>query len=158
MSHRPPLHDRRHFQPRLRRGTPTLGGIRPRVDTRSKILSRDAALGLPPPLTVVTGYFDVLRAEHAGDLQQARDRSPAQPLLVVVLTGYSPIFRPVLDPGARAELVAALRMVDYVVTADDGDRDHLIEALKPAQLVRLEAADQRRARQLREHVQRRQTS
>jgi hypothetical protein len=48
-------------------------------------------------------------------------------------------------------------MVDYVVTADDGDRDSLIEALKPAQLVRLEAADQLRARQLMEHVQRRQT-
>jgi bifunctional ADP-heptose synthase (sugar kinase/adenylyltransferase) len=123
------------------------------VDTRSKILSRDAALELPRPLTVVTGYFDILRAQHARDLQQARNRAPAQPLLVVVLTAP----RPVLNTRARAELVAALRMVDYVVTADDGDRDSLIEALKPAQLVRLEAADQLRARQLIEHVQRRQT-
>jgi bifunctional ADP-heptose synthase (sugar kinase/adenylyltransferase) len=130
-----------------------MGGIRPRVDTRSKILSRDAALALPPPLTLVTGYFDILLAEHARAFQQARDRAPAQPLMVVILTGL----RPVLNPRARAELVAALRMVDYVVTADDGDRDSLIEALKPAQLVRLEAADQSRARQLREHVQRRQT-
>jgi bifunctional ADP-heptose synthase (sugar kinase/adenylyltransferase) len=123
------------------------------VDTRNKILSRDAALRLPPPLTLVTGYFDILRADHARDLQQARDRSPSQPLLVMVLTGL----RPVLNPRARAELVAALRMVDYVVTADDGDRESLIEALEPAQLVRLEAADQCRARQLMEHVQRRQT-
>jgi bifunctional ADP-heptose synthase (sugar kinase/adenylyltransferase) len=123
------------------------------VDTRSKILSRDAALQLPRPLTLVTGYFDILRAQHARDLQQARNRAPAQPLLVVVLTPP----RPVLNTRARAELVAALRMVDYVVTADDGDGDNLIEALKPAQLVRLEAADQLRARQLIEHVQRRQT-
>jgi glycerol-3-phosphate cytidylyltransferase-like family protein len=123
------------------------------VDTRSKILSRDAALALPPPLTLITGYFDILRAEHARDLQQARDGAPAQPLMVVVLTGLNQI----LDPRARAELVAALRMVDYVVIADDGDGDIFIEALKPAQLVRLEAADQRRARQLMEHVQRRQT-
>jgi bifunctional ADP-heptose synthase (sugar kinase/adenylyltransferase) len=123
------------------------------VDTRSKILSRNAALELPPPLTVVTGYFDILRAGHARDLQQARDSAPAQPLMVVVLTGLNPL----LNSGARAELVAALRMVDYVVTADDGDRDSLIEALKPAQLLCLEAADQRRARQLIEHVQRRQT-
>ena len=123
------------------------------MDTRSKILSRDAALELPPPLTLVTGYFDILRAEHARELQQARDRAPAHPLMVVVLTGPNPL----LSARARAELVAALRMVDYVVTADDGDRDRLIEALKPAQLVRLEAADQRRARQLMEHVQRRQT-
>jgi bifunctional ADP-heptose synthase (sugar kinase/adenylyltransferase) len=123
------------------------------VDTRSKILSRDDALRLPPPLTLVTGYFDILRAEHARDLQQARDRAPAQPLMVVVLTGPNPL----LSPRSRAELVAALRMVDYVVTTDDGDRDSLIEALKPAQLVHLEAADKRRARQLMEHVQRRQT-
>jgi bifunctional ADP-heptose synthase (sugar kinase/adenylyltransferase) len=123
------------------------------VDTRSKILSRDTAVQLPPPLTLVTGYFDILRAGHARDLQQARDRAPAQPLMVVVLTGLNPL----LSPRARAELVAALRMVDYVVTTDDGDLDGIIEALKPALLVRLEAADQRRARQLREHVQRRQT-
>ena len=123
------------------------------MDTRSKILSRAAALELPPPLTLVTGYFDILRAEHARDLQQARDRAPAQPLIVVVLAGPNPL----LGTRARAELVAALRMVDYVVTADDGDRDSLIEALKPAQLIRLEAADKRRARQLMEHVQRRQT-
>jgi bifunctional ADP-heptose synthase (sugar kinase/adenylyltransferase) len=123
------------------------------VDTRRKILSRDAAFELPPPFTLVTGYFDILRASHARDLQQARDRSPTQPLMVVVLTGLNPL----LTPRARAELVAALRMVDYVVTADDGDLDSLIDALKPALLVRLEAADQRRARQLREHVQGRQT-
>lgn len=123
------------------------------MDTRSKILSRAAAVALPPPLTLVTGYFDILRAEHARDLQQARDRAPTRPLMVVVFTGLNPL----LPPRARAELVAALRMVDYVVTADDGDRDSLIEALKPALLVRLEAADQRRARQLMEHVQRRQT-
>ncbi len=123
------------------------------MDTRSKILSRDAALALPPPLTLITGYFDILRAEHARDLQQARDQAPTQPLMVVVLTGLNQI----LEQRARAELVAALRMVDYVVIADDGDGDIFIEALKPAQSVRLEAADQRRARQLMEHVQRRQT-
>lgn len=123
------------------------------MDTRSKILSRDAALELPQPLTLATGYFDILRAEHARDLQQARDRAPAQPLVVVVLAGNNLL----LSVQARAELVAALRMVDYVVTANDGDLDGIFEALKPAQLVRLEAADQRRARQLMEHVQRRQT-
>jgi glycerol-3-phosphate cytidylyltransferase-like family protein len=123
------------------------------VDTRSKILSRDAALQLPPPLTLVTGYFDILRAEHARDLQHARDRAPAQPLMVVVLTPPNPL----LSARARAELVAALRVVDYVVTADDGDLDGIFETLKPAQLVRLEAAGKRLARQLMEHVQRRQT-
>ena len=52
--------------------------------------------------------------------------------------------------------MAALRVVDYVVAADHGDVDALIASLKPVHLARLEAADARRARQLIEHVQRRQ--
>jgi hypothetical protein len=50
-----------------------------------------------------------------------------------------------------------LRVVDYVVTADDGDLDRLIESLEPAEFVRLEPAEARRAAQLIEHVHRRQT-
>jgi len=123
------------------------------VDTRSKILTLDAALQLPMPLTVVTGYFDVLRAEHVRDLEQARALAPARPLLAIVLPGTAPL----LDQRARAELVAALRVVDYVVTADDRDLDRIIAAFPPSQLVRLEAADERRSRQLREHVRDRQS-
>jgi bifunctional ADP-heptose synthase (sugar kinase/adenylyltransferase) len=122
------------------------------VDTRSKILTLDAALQLPPPVTVVTGYFDVLRAEHVRDLRHARALAPNRPLLAIVLPGTAPL----LDQRARAELVAALRVVDYVVTADDRDLDRIIAAFPPSQLVRLEAADQRRSRQLMEHVRSRQ--
>jgi bifunctional ADP-heptose synthase (sugar kinase/adenylyltransferase) len=63
-----------------------------------------------------------------------------------------------LPQRARAELVAALRMVDYVVTADDTAPDAFLASLEPAQLVRLEAVHAVRKRQLMEHVQRRQTS
>jgi hypothetical protein len=53
-------------------------------------------------------------------------------------------------------------MVDYVVTADDAApdaaKDALLASLEPAQLVRLEAAQAIRKRQLMEHVHRRQTS
>ena len=122
------------------------------MDTRSKILTLDAALQLPPPVTVVTGYFDVLRAEHVRDLQRARALAPNLPLLAIVLPDTAPL----LDQRARAELVAALRVVDYVVTADDRDLDRIIAAFPPSQLVRLEAADQRRSRQLMEHVRSRQ--
>ena len=122
------------------------------MDTRSKILTRNAALELAPPLTVVTGSFDLLCAGHAHDLVEARGFDP-YPLLAVVLPGS----RTLLDQRARAELVAALRMVDYVVIADDGDPEGLIAALQPAKLVRLEAVGERRARQLIEHVRRRQT-
>jgi bifunctional ADP-heptose synthase (sugar kinase/adenylyltransferase) len=122
------------------------------VDTRTKILTVDAALQLSPPVTVVTGYFDVLRAEHVRDLQHARALAPNRPLLAIVLPGTEPL----LDQRARAELVAALRVVDYVVTADERDLDRIIAAFPPSQLVRLEAADQRRSRQLMEHVRSRQ--
>jgi bifunctional ADP-heptose synthase (sugar kinase/adenylyltransferase) len=129
------------------------------MDTRSKILSPAAAgqlAGQLPPnsVTVVTGYFDVLRAEHARDLREVRERAPAQPLLVVVL----PLAGELLQQRARAELVAALHMVDYVVITDETDAAALIASLKPAALVRLEGADVRRIRQLTEHVHRRQTS
>jgi bifunctional ADP-heptose synthase (sugar kinase/adenylyltransferase) len=120
------------------------------MDTRSKILSVAAALELRPPVAVASGYFDLLRAEDARELAQVRHH----PLLVVVL----PVTGEIFPPRARAKLVAALRVVDYVVTADDGDLDRLIESLKPAQFVRLEAAEARRATQLMEHVHRRQTS
>jgi len=120
------------------------------VDTRTKILTAAAARQIAPPVVVATGFFDVLRAEHIRELREIREGGA---LLVVVL----PLAGALLDQRSRAELVAGLRMVDYVVAADHGDVDALIASLKPIQLARLEVADARRARQLIEHVQRRQT-
>jgi glycerol-3-phosphate cytidylyltransferase-like family protein len=127
-----------------------MGEIRPHVDTRSKILTLAAALELRPPIAIATGYFDVLRAEDARELGRVRHH----PLLVVVL----PLANEILSLSARAEMVAALRVVDYVVTADDGDVERLVSELQPVEFVRLEAADAHRASQLIEHVHRRQTS
>lgn len=121
------------------------------MDTRNKILDR--AENLPEgPLAIVTGYFDVLRAEHVRALSDVRDRTPRIPLVAVVVQGGETL----LPLGARAELVAALRMVDYVLTAADSDVDSLIQTLGPAPVVRLESADVHRVRSLKEHVHRRQ--
>jgi bifunctional ADP-heptose synthase (sugar kinase/adenylyltransferase) len=120
------------------------------MDTRSKILSVAAALELRPPVAIATGYFDVLRAADARELARVRHH----PLLVVVL----PLANEILSQRARAEMVAALRVVDYVVIADDGDLDRLIDSLRPAEFVRLEAEHALFVRQLIEHVHRRQTS
>jgi bifunctional ADP-heptose synthase (sugar kinase/adenylyltransferase) len=120
------------------------------MDTRSKILTLAAALELRPPLAIATGYFDVLRAGDARELARVRHH----PLLVVVL----PLANEILSQCARTEMVAALRVVDYVVTADDGDVERLIDGLRPVEFVRLEAAEASRAAQLKEHVHRRQTS
>ena len=122
------------------------------MDTRSKILTLAAAEALPRPLALATGYFDVLRAEHARDLQRVRGRTPGARLVVAVVT-YAGEWMPV---PARAELVAALRMVDYVVTMNHDALDGFIERLRPVEIVRLEAADLGRRRRLIEDAQRKQ--
>jgi len=129
--------------------------VEARVDTRTKILTSAAAAALEPerPLLLVIGYFDVLRAEHARDLTEARERTGAQSVLVVVL----PLASEIVPQAARAGMVAALRMVDYVLPAESEDWESLSGALQPVEIVRLEEADTRRTRQLIEHVHRRQS-
>jgi glycerol-3-phosphate cytidylyltransferase-like family protein len=73
-------------------------------------------------------------------------------LLVVVLDPPAPL----LNSRARAEILAAFRMVDYVVPAGDQAARDLLTHFTPAEIVREEPADLLRARHLCEHVQRRQ--
>jgi bifunctional ADP-heptose synthase (sugar kinase/adenylyltransferase) len=104
-------------------------------------------------VAAVTGYFDVLRTDDVRELEQIRSDAAAKSLVAVIL----PKADEVLPQQARAELAAALRVIDYVVIADDSDPDTLLASLQPDTLVRLEAAHERRTRQLREHVRSRQT-
>lgn len=121
------------------------------MDTRTKILPPDA---LPRAATLVTGTFDVIRAEDARELALIRARHPGRPLIAVIL----PLPGEWLPQRARAELAAGLRMVDYVLNPDDRPLDALLASLQPAEVVRLEAVHADRKRQLMEHVHRRQTS
>jgi bifunctional ADP-heptose synthase (sugar kinase/adenylyltransferase) len=123
------------------------------MDTRSKILTVAEAAALAGPLAVATGYFDILRAAHIRALEDLRRRARGAKILAVVL----PAAGEILSQPARAELVAALRMIDYVVIADAAAADKLADSLMPVETVRLAAGDARRARQLKEHVHRRQT-
>ena len=119
------------------------------MDTRTKIVS---ASQVPADGTVVTGSFDVIQAEDAAELAQIRAQYPGSPLCVVVL----PLAGELLSQRARAELAAALRVVDYVI-ADATPPDTLLAALKPARVVRLEDTHALRKRQLMEHVHSRQS-
>ncbi|MGA2273786.1 MAG: hypothetical protein ABSH00_09535 [Bryobacteraceae bacterium] len=118
------------------------------MDTRSKILTPDAARALPRPLAVVTGYFDVLRAEHARQLAGVRRRSGARTLLALVL----PFSGEVFDIRARARMVAALRVVDYAVVADELEADALLDVLRPQTVIHMEADDARRNREIAERI------
>jgi glycerol-3-phosphate cytidylyltransferase-like family protein len=104
------------------------------LDTRTKIVPRqDIEKQLPGGCAVwVSGHFDPLLAEHVRKL--ARVREPGRPLVVEV-TNPMPGSHPqaLLAQRARAELVAALSMVDFVVlggaesAADSGITERFIE-------------------------------
>jgi len=81
------------------------------LDTRSKIIPIEQArerLG-DKPASWVAGHFDPLLAEH---VRRLRDHVTPGRLLIVEVTNPA---QPLLPQRARAELVAALTMVDYVV-------------------------------------------
>lgn len=125
-------------------------GERVRLDTRTKILTPAAlaALDPPRPLLLATGRFDILRVAVPRDLAAARQRTGAGSLVVAV--------RPLADELApiavRAEMAAALRVVDYVLIALNGDLTGLAESLQPIEIINLEESDAQRTRQLIEHV------
>lgn len=125
------------------------------MDTRNKIISPERAASVARELRangsgikVVTGYFDVLLAGHVRRLGEVAD---GRHLFVVVLDPPEPV----LAARARAELVAALAVVDYVVPAGRQAAEELLRYFQAGEIVMEEAADLRRARQLTEHVQRR---
>lgn len=107
----------------------------------AEILDRDAliervktdrARGLTHALA--NGAFDLLHVGHIRYLEAAKRE--ADRLIVAInddesiraLKGSS---RPVLPQADRAELVAALRAVDYVVTFSEPTVTSLLEVLKP---------------------------
>jgi len=124
------------------------------VDTRSKIVTAAEA---PRGAVLAAGSFDMLGAEQVRELQQIRERHPAPQLIAAVL----PDPDAVLGVQARAEMAAALRMVDYVLIVEPagrpGDLDGLVDRLQPAALVRLQENGTRRLRRLIEDVQHGQT-
>ena len=90
-------------------------------------------------LVFTNGVFDLLHVGHARYLVQARAFGDA--LLVAInsdrtvreLKGPD---RPVFDQAERAEILAALRAVDYVVVFDDVSPRSLIAQLLPDVLVK----------------------
>jgi rfaE bifunctional protein nucleotidyltransferase chain/domain len=111
------------------------------VSTASQILTearllaavqRDRAAGRT--IAFANGCFDLLHAGHVRYLQAAA--AEADRLVVAVNDDRSVASlkgpgRPILAAADRAELVAALRGVDYVVIFADATVDRLLAWLKP---------------------------
>jgi len=80
------------------------------------------------------GCFDLLHVGHVRYLEGAAQEAD---VLVVALNDDASVRvlkgpgRPILDDASRAELVAALRCVDYVVVFPEPTVGPLLEALKP---------------------------
>jgi bifunctional ADP-heptose synthase (sugar kinase/adenylyltransferase) len=121
------------------------------MDTRHKIIESKRAQALAQGLRakgvkIVTGYFDVIVAEHVRRLRAIKNGSAM--LVVVVLDPPEAL----LAARARAELVAALALVDYVVPADEQAAKELLSHFTASEIVREESDDLLRARRLSEHV------
>ncbi|MDQ5825470.1 MAG: adenylyltransferase/cytidyltransferase family protein [Chloroflexota bacterium] len=85
-------------------------------------------------LVLTNGTFDLLHIGHVRYLQAARELGD---VLVVGINsdesvrGYKGPGRPVVPQDERAEIVAALRCVDYTTIFDEPTATHLVEALHP---------------------------
>jgi glycerol-3-phosphate cytidylyltransferase-like family protein len=124
------------------------------MDTQTKILTPSvlAALDPPRPLLLATGRFDILRVEAVRDLAAFRLDTGARTLVVVIWQHDGEL----VPVRARAEMAAALRVVDYVLLAEDEDMESLAASLHPIEIVDLEESETDRTRELIEHVRSRQ--
>jgi D-beta-D-heptose 7-phosphate kinase/D-beta-D-heptose 1-phosphate adenosyltransferase len=127
------------------------------LDTRKKILTVAQAVETVRRLRAegssvrfATGWFDPLIAAHARRLEQLRDGASR---VMVIVTDPS---RPILPARARAELVAALSVVDFVVPSEEERLEDLLTQLEATEVLRGEAADETLTQQLIHHVQTRQ--
>ena len=95
-------------------------------------VARDRAAG--KTVAFANGCFDLLHVGHVRYLQGAA--AEADRLIVAVnddrsVAGLKGPGRPILPASDRAELVAAIRGVDYVVVFDDPNVERLLLLLKP---------------------------
>lgn len=85
-------------------------------------------------IVFANGCFDTLHVGHVRYLSGAKQQGD---VLVVGVNSDSSVFRlkgpgrPILNERARAELVAALRDVDFVVLFDEPNVEKLLEQLHP---------------------------
>jgi rfaE bifunctional protein nucleotidyltransferase chain/domain len=85
-------------------------------------------------LVLTNGTFDILHVGHVRYLEAARDMGD---ILVVGINsdasarGNKGPGRPIVPDTERAEIIAALRCVDYVTIFEEPTAVHLVETLRP---------------------------
>lgn len=110
-----------------------------KILTRSELKSATARLRSEGKRIVFTnGCFDII---HVGHIRYLREARALGDLLVVGLNSDSSVSRlkpgrPLIPEDQRAEVLAALRMVDYVTIFDEDTPYELIALIKPDVLVK----------------------
>ena|SRR2546427_9466239 len=111
-----------------------------KILSREELLAERARLRVSGQRLVFTnGVFDLLHVGHVRYLAQARALGDA---LVVAINSDLTVRelkgdgRPIIDENERAEILAALRQVSYVIIFDDVSPRELIAALLPDLLVK----------------------
>jgi len=108
-----------------------VGDVLSRTDLVTRVAA-DRAAGRT--IAFANGVFDMLHVGHVRYLQGAADEAD---VLVVAINDDASVRalkgegRPVLDADSRAELVAALRCVDYAVIFPELTVGALLETLRP---------------------------
>jgi D-glycero-beta-D-manno-heptose 1-phosphate adenylyltransferase len=110
-------------------------------DARSKIVSLEALRTIflesrqaNRKIVLSNGCFDTLHVGHIRYLQAAREEGD---VLVTAVNADSSVRalkganRPILDEHARAQLVAAIGAVDFVVVFSEPNVERLLEELRP---------------------------
>lgn len=97
-----------------------------------------------PNITIVTtnGAFDILHAGHAKSFVEAKSHGDV--LIVGVnsdasIKRYKSPHRPIIPEQDRAEMIAALQVVDYVVIFDEDDPRNLLDVIKPNKHIKSKA-------------------
>jgi rfaE bifunctional protein nucleotidyltransferase chain/domain len=106
-----------------------------------KVVSLDEAVAALAPLraagrtvALTNGTFDLIHVGHLRSLEHARAHAD---LLVVGVNSdasvrqYKGPDRPIVPQSDRAELVAGLACVDYVVIFDEPTAERLLDAIRP---------------------------
>jgi D-beta-D-heptose 7-phosphate kinase/D-beta-D-heptose 1-phosphate adenosyltransferase len=111
-----------------------------KILSRVELLRERARLrGTDKRLVFTNGCFDLLHVGHVRYLQAAREAGDA---LVVAINSDASVRelkgegRPIMNEAERAEMLAALTMVDYVTVFNDLSPRALIASLLPDVLVK----------------------
>ena len=108
-----------------------MGDVLAHADLVTRVAAERAA---GRTIAFANGVFDLLHVGHVRYLEGAAQEAD---VLVVAINDDASVRalkgegRPVLDAASRAELVAALRCVDYVVIFSELTVGALLEALRP---------------------------